>query len=163
VFLTVDRSAGAALSESFETDIRKHVERYRMAGHDLEVDEPQFVPLEIDMHVCVAADHFRSDIEGELFEIFSNRDLADGRRGLFHPDNFTFGQPVYLSAIYAAAHQVTGVESVEVRTFQRLGVVDNSALETGRLDVGRLEIARLDNDRNFAERGQLTISLGGGK
>jgi hypothetical protein len=163
VFLTVDRSAGAALSEEFETDIRHHVERYRMAGHDLEVDEPQFVALEIDMHVCVAADHFRSDVEGALFDVFSNHDLPDGRRGLFHPDNFTFGQPVYLSAIYAAAHQVTGVESVEIRTFQRLGVPDNAALEIGRLDIGRLEIARLDNDRNFAERGQLTISLGGGK
>jgi Baseplate J-like protein len=163
VFLTVDRSAGAALSEDFETDIRNHVERYRMAGHDLEVDKPQFVALEIDLHVCVAADHFRSDVERELFDALSNRDLSDGQRGLFHPDNFTFGQPVYLSAIYAAAHQVTGVESVEVRTFQRLGVPDNTALESGRLDIDYLEIARLDNDRNFAERGQLTISLGGGK
>jgi hypothetical protein len=163
VFLTVDRSAGAALSEEFETDIRNHVERYRMAGHDLEVDEPQFVALEIDMHVCVAANHFRSDVGRELLEVLSNRDLPDGRRGLFHPDNFTFGQPVYLSTIYAAAHQVAGVESVEVRTFQRLGVPDSAALESGRLDIDRLEIARLDNNRNFAERGQLTISLGGGK
>ena len=163
VFLTVDRTGGAALSEKFEADIRNHVERYRMAGHDLEVDSPQFVALEIDLHVCVAADHFRSDVERELFDVLSNRDLPDGRRGAFHPDNFTFGQPVYLSAIYAAAHQVTGVESVEVRTFQRLGVPDNTALESGRLDIDRLEIARLDNDRNFAEQGQLTISLGGGK
>jgi len=162
-FLTVDRTGGAALSQQFETDIRNHVGRYRMAGHDLEVDEPQFVPLEIEMHVCVAADHFRSDVERELFDVLSNRDLPDGRRGMFHPDNFSFGQPVYLSAIYAAAHQVTGVESVEVRTFQRLGVGDSTALESGRLDIDRLEIARLDNDRNFAERGQLTISLGGGK
>jgi hypothetical protein len=163
VFLTVDRSAGAALSKAFEKDIGNHVERYRMAGHDIEVDEPQFVALEIDMHVCVASDHFRSHVLRELFEVFSNRDLPDGRRGLFHPDNVTFGQPVYLSAIYAAAHQVAGVESVEVRTFQRLGAPDNTALESGRLDIHRLEIARLDNDRNYPERGQLTISLGGGK
>ena len=54
----------------------RHVERYRMAGHDLEVDGPQFVALEIDLHVCVAADHFRSDVERELFDVLSNRDLA---------------------------------------------------------------------------------------
>ena len=112
VFLTVDRSGGAQLSEEFDADIRNHVERYRMAGHDLEVDGPQFVALEIDLHVCVAPDHFRGDVERELFDALSNRDLPDGRRGLFHPDNFTFGQPVYLSGIYAAAHQVAGVESV---------------------------------------------------
>lgn len=163
VFLTVDREGGAAVTGKFEDALRTHVERYRMAGHDLEVDGPQFVALEIDLHVCVAADYFRSDVQRELFDILSNRDLPDGRRGLFHPDNFTFGQPVYLSTIYAAAHQVAGVESVEVRTFQRLGVPDNTALESGRLDMDRLEIARLDNDRNFAEHGQLTISLGGGK
>lgn len=163
VFLTVDRSGGAPVSQEFESDLGNHIERYRMAGHDLEIDSPQFVALEIDLHVCVAADHFRSDIERELFDVLSSRNLPDGRRGLFHPDNFTFGQPVYLSAIYAVVHQVSGVESVEVRTFQRLGQVDGSALENGRLDIDRLEIARLDNDCNFAERGQLTISLEGGK
>ncbi len=113
--------------------------------------------------MCVAGEHFRSDVERELLDVFSNRDLPDGRRGLFHPDNFTFGEPVYLSAIYAAAHQVTGVESVEARTFQRQGRPESSALDSGRLEIGRLEIARLDNDRNFAEHGRLTITLGGGK
>ena len=38
-----------------------------------------------------------------LLDVFSARDLPDGRRGVFHPDNFTFGQPVYLSRLYAAA------------------------------------------------------------
>ncbi len=163
VFVTVDRGGGAAFTEEFEQDIRAHVERYRMAGHDLEIDGPQFVSLEIDLHVCVASEHFRSDVERELLDILSNRDLPDGRRGLFHPDNFTFGQPVYLSTLYAAAHQVAGVESVDVRTFQRQGVPESAALDSGRLDIGRLEIARLDNDRNFAEHGRLTITLGGGK
>ena len=163
VFLTVDRSGGAAVSDEFEDALRGHVERYRMAGHDLEVDAPKFVALEIDLQVCVAPDYFRSDVQRELFDVLGNRDLPDGRRGLFHADNFTFGQPVYLSAILAAAHQVYGVESLEVRIFQRLGVPDGTGLQSGRLDMDRLEIVRLDNDPNFAEHGRLTITLGGGK
>jgi hypothetical protein len=163
VFVTVDRGGGAELTDEYERVLREYVDRYRMAGHDLEIDGPQFVSLEIDLHVCVMAEHFRSDVERELMDVLGSRDLPDGRRGLFHPDNFTFGQPVYLSMIYAAAHQVAGVESVEVRTFQRQGLPESSALDTGRLDLDRLEIARLDNDRNFAERGRLTITLGGGK
>ncbi len=163
VFVTVDREGGAGLSDDFETDIRAHVERYRMAGHDLEVDGPQFVSLEIDLHVCVRSDHFRNDVERELFDVLSNRDLPDGRQGLFHPDRWTFGQPVYLSAIYGATHQVTGVESVEVRTFQRQGVPETTGLDSARLDMAALEIPRLDNDRNFPEHGRLTITLGGGK
>ena len=163
VFATVDRGGGVAVTGEFEADIRAHIERYRMAGHDVEIDGPQFVALEIELHVCVAPEHFRSDVERELLDVLSNRDLPDARRGLFHPDNFTFAQPVYLSSIYAAAHQVAGVESVDVRTFQRQGRPESSALDNGRMDIGRLEIARLDNDRNFAEHGRLTISLGGGK
>ena len=163
VFVTVDREGGAGLSDEFETDIRAHVERFRMAGHDLEIDGPQFVSLEIDLHVCVRSDHFRSDVERELLDVLSNRDLPDGRRGFFHPDLWTFGKPVYLSAIYGAAHQVTGVESVEVRTFQRQGVAESTGLDSGRLDMAALEIPRLDNDRNFPEHGRLTITLGGGK
>ncbi len=163
VFVTVDREGGAALSNEFETDIRAHVDRYRMAGHDLEIDGPQFVSLEIDLHVCVRPEHFRSDIERELLDVLSNRDLPDGRRGLFHPDLWTFGQPVYLSTVYGAAHQVTGVESVEVRTFQRQGIPESARLDSGRLEMAALEIPRLDNDRNFPEHGRVTITLGGGK
>lgn len=163
VFVTVDREGGAGLSDEFETDVRAHIDRYRMAGHDVEVDGPQFVSLEIDLHVCVAPAHFRSDVERELLDVLSNRNLPDGRRGIFHPDLWTFGQPVYLSALYGAAHQVTGVESVDVRTFQRQGVPETSGLDSGRLDMAALEIPRLDNDRNFPEHGRLTITLGGGK
>jgi hypothetical protein len=163
VFVTVDREGGAGVSDEFETGVRAHVERYRMAGHDLEIDGPQFVSLEIDLHVCVRMDQFRSDVERELFEALSNRDLPDGRQGLFHPDRWTFGQPVYLSSIYGAAHQVTGVESVEVRTFQRQGVPESTGLDSGRLDMTALEIPRLNNDRNFPEHGRLTITVGGGK
>jgi hypothetical protein len=119
--------------------------------------------LEIDLHVCVRPDHFRSDAERELLDVLNSRDLPDGRQGIFHPDRWTFGQPVYLSAIYGAAHQVTGVESVEVRTFQRQGVAESTGLDSGRLDMAALEIPRLDNDRNFPEHGRLTITLGGGK
>ena len=163
VFVTVDREGGADPSDEFETDIRAHIDRYRMAGHDVEIDGPQFVSLEIDLHVCVRPDHFRSDVERELLDVLSNRDLPDGRRGLFHPDRWTFGQPVYLSAIYGAAHQVTGVESVEARTFQRQGVPESAGLDSGRLDMAALEIPRMNNDRNFPEHGRLTITMGGGK
>jgi hypothetical protein len=163
VFLTIDRREGREVSAQFAEAVRAYVERFRMAGHDLEVDGPRFVALEIEMDVCVGPDRFRSDVKRELLEALSNRDLPDGRRGFFHPDNFTFGQPVYLSAIYAVAQDVPGVVSVHVTTFQRLGTPDATARDNGRLDLGRLEVARLDNDPNFAERGVLRITLGGGK
>ena len=163
VFLTVDRFGGRPVDADFEADMRRHLERFRMAGHDVEVDAPRYVSLEIELLVCVRADYFRSSVKTALLEIFSNRLLPDGRRGLFHPDNFSFGEPVYLSRLIAAAQAVAGVESVRATTFQRQGEFSNAALQTGQITLERLEIARLDNDRNFPNRGVFRLALGGGK
>jgi Baseplate J-like protein len=163
VFVTADRAGGLDVDAPFESELRAFIEPYRMAGYDLEVDGPRYVPLEIEMQVCVRPDYFRSDVKAALLDLFSARVLADGRRGLFHPDAFSFGQPVYLSRLYAAAQVVPGVESVTITKFGRQGETGAEALEDARLDLGRLEIARLDNDRNFPERGVFRLQTGGGK
>jgi Baseplate J-like protein len=163
VFVTVDRVGGTPLDDDFREDLRRHVDRYRMAGHDLEFDDPRFVSLELDMHVCVEPDYFREQVKQALRRVFSRRALPDGRLGIFHPDNFSFGQPVYLSPLYAAARAVPGVQSVRIDKFQRQGIEDTQYLDAGRLSLGRLEIARLDNDPNFPDRGVLRLNMGGGK
>ena len=163
VFITADRTGGAEVDADFERELRRFVEPYRMAGQDVEVDTPRPVPLEITLRVCVKPDHFRSDVNATLFQIFSKRTLPDGRRGVFHPDNFTFGQPVYLSQIYAAAQAVDGVASVEVTQFERQGRPDPQATADGVLRFARLEIPRLDNDPNFPERGVFRLIMEGGK
>ena len=162
VFITPDPLAGVDPAQ-LRADLPPLVDRYRMAGHDLEFNDPHYVSLEIELHVCVKDDYFRSDVRQSLLQLFSNRVLADGSRGLFHPDNFTFGQTVYLSPLYAAAHQVPGVASAQVTTFQRQGTNDPSYLLNGELPLGRLEIARLDNDPNLPEHGVLRLVLDGGK
>jgi hypothetical protein len=163
VFLTVDRFGGLPVDDKFEISIRQSVERYRMAGYDLEVDAPQFVSLEIEMHVCAKPDYFRSDVKAALLQIFSNQILPDGQPGIFHPDNFTFGQTVYLSPLYAAAQSIAGVASVQITIFQRQEQPDPKPLQDGFLPMGRLEIARCDNDPNFAERSVFRLTVGGGK
>ena len=164
VFITADRKGGRNVDPTFEQEILDHVERYRMAGYDLEVDGPRYVPLELAMTVCVQPEYFRSDVRAALMRVLSNGTLDDGRPALFHPDNFTFGQPVYLSQIYAAAQAVQGVSSVVIDRFRRLRSTDDyEASDTGVLELDRLEIARLDNDPNFPERGVLKLTLGGGK
>jgi Baseplate J-like protein len=163
IFLIVDRRGGRPIDPAFENELRDHLEPLRMAGHDLEIDGPQFVALELEMLVCVEESFFNSDVERALLEALGSGRLPDGRRAAFHPDEFTFGQPVRLSAIYAAAQAVAGVAYVEITTLQRLGVPSRAALEDGLLRVGRLEIARLDNDPSFPERGVLRLTMAGGR
>jgi len=164
VFLNVDRLGGRTVDEEFKAELRSHLERYRLAGHDLEINGPRFVPLEVELFVCVLPNYFRSDVRAVLLDILSARQLPDGRQGLFHPDRFTFGQSVYLSTVQAAVQGVEGVRYVEVKKFTRFGSGGAFAgLEGGQLTIGRLEIARLDNDPNFPENGVLRLTLEGGR
>jgi hypothetical protein len=169
MFVTVDRLRGLPVDAAFEADMRAHLEHFRLAGHDVEIDAPRFVPLDIALTVCVAPGFYRSVVKLALLERFSSVDLPSGQRGFFHPDNFTFGQPVYLSQIIAAAMAVQGVYWVDVddtppRTnrFQRWGQVARGEIAAGRISMGRLEIARLDNDLNRAENGRIDFLMQGG-
>jgi hypothetical protein len=165
VFLTVDKAGGGPVSRNFTQQLLQRMDRYRMAGYDMEVDGPQYVPLEIDMTVCVPPDYFRSDVKAALLTVFSNRVLPDGRLGVFHPDNFTFGQPVYLSPLYAEAMAIEGVSYVQVTLLQRQNRPDPQGLAilAGKLEMERLEIARLDNDPSFPEHGVFRLTMEGGK
>jgi hypothetical protein len=162
VFLTADRFGGGGVDADFETRLRAWLEKYRMAGYDLEVDSPVFVPLEMGLHVCVVPGQLRSDVATEVKARLSDSVLADGSLGLFHPDNLTFGQSVYLSSVLAAVHSVTGVQSVDVTTFQRQHQPESDGIDAGFVPMGRLEIARLEDDPNFPERGVLDLTFGGG-
>jgi Baseplate J-like protein len=162
VFITVDRVGGRPIDDAFEDELRAFLDPFRLAGHDIEIDAPQFVSLQLELSVCVAPGYMRSTVKEALLEAFSSRTLRGGRRGFFHPDNFTFGQPVYVSGIVNAAMNVPGVEWVDVTAFHRYGEPDQSGLEDRELRLGRLEIARLDNDPSRPENGRIEIEMKGG-
>ena len=161
--LVTDPDGRIRLEPGFEDRTRTYVDRFRIAGYDLELLPPTFVPLELDVEVCAAAGYFRGDVAAAVADALSSRDLPAGRRGFFHPDNFTFGRPVRLSAIYAAVEAVDGVDSAVIRTFRRLGRAASGELESGILPIEPGEIAQLDNDPNFLEHGVLRIETRGGK
>jgi hypothetical protein len=139
------------------------LEPFRMAGHDVAVESPRYVPLEIEMFVCVHPAHFQHDVRRALLDVFTRARSRDGRPGLFHPDAWTFGQPVHLSPLYAAAAAVRGVESVRIDVFQRYHDPSRSGLTSGTLPMDALEIPRLDNDLAHPERGEFRLTLGGGR
>jgi hypothetical protein len=163
VFVTADRTGGLAVDDPFEADLRRHLDPFRMAGYDLEIDSPRFVPLDIAIHLCVEPEYFRAHVKAAVLDVLSSGVRSDGTLGFFHPDRFTFGEPVYLSAIVAAAQNVPGVQSVVAKTFQRQREDASTAIATGVLEMQRLEVARLDNDRTFPEHGVLAVTTGGGK
>ena len=175
IFITVDRKGGRLINAEFEADLRAFLERFRLAGHDVEIEPPRFVAIDIAFTVCVAPGYFRAHVKEMLLDVFSNKDLPGGTRGFFHPDNFTFGQPVYLSQVVAAIMQVPGVLWVDTNDtsllpeqpsqsnfFRRWGESSHGELSEGLIRMDRLEIARLDNDPNSVENGKMEFYMEGG-
>lgn len=154
VFITVDRRGGLEIDPAFEDSLSAFIDRYRLAGHDVEFDAPAYVALDIGLHVCARPGYFPADVERRLMAVFST---APG--GFFHPDRHSFGDPVHLSALVAAAMAVPGVSHVEPLHFQRLGRAPAGEIDAGQIAMGRLEIARLDNDPNAPEHGRIAFEV----
>jgi predicted phage baseplate assembly protein len=161
-FVTVDRQGGTGADPAFRAELAAELEPYRMAGSDVVVQPPVYVPVDIGLTVCVAAGYFRGTVKAALIQVFSTRDLPGGGRGFFHPENFTFAQPVYLSTVVAAAMAVAGVAWVDVVTFQRFGQPPAGELAAGLIAMDRLEVARCDSEAADPAAGRISFSMTGG-
>jgi predicted phage baseplate assembly protein len=137
--------------------VRDHLFRYRRIGHDLAVFSATLVPLDIALHVQVDPEYVAAHVEAGIREAFAV---------LFAPDAMTFGAPIRVSRLVAAAVSVPGVRHAEVTKLARLfggpGRADE-ALATGILPIGPLEVGQLDADPAQPEHGVLTIYLEGGR
>jgi hypothetical protein len=169
-WLTVSVAADPMNSEGLSAGLRQQLLQYlgtrRLAGYDLEVTGPKYVPIEMEIQVSIVAGAQQGDVEQALLEAFSSGPLAGGASGFFNPNNFTFGGNLYVSQIYAAAMAVPGVASAKVALLARLHALQ-PAQETavniaqGFLTVGSDEILRLDNDPNFPQNGTLSVVVKG--
>jgi predicted phage baseplate assembly protein len=154
VFITAEPKGASTLTPALRKALKRNVNRFRLAGQDLELESPQYVSLEIDLTVCVDPGYFQSDVERALIKVL---------RDLFCPDRFTFGQTVYLSPVYAAARKVPGVTSVVATVFQPQGAPTPIFLAKGEIPLGPFQIARLEDDPSLPDHGQLTLTMQGGK
>jgi len=162
VFLMVDRRGGLPVDQAFKIELRAFLERFRLAGHDLAFADPVHVPLDIQLQVCARASYFAADVKAALIAAFTTGQTRDGTPGFFHPDRFTFGTPLYLSAVVAEAAAIAGVASVQVKRFQRWGRKPNGERDAGLISTGSLEVLRADSDPSFPENGQISFIVEGG-
>lgn len=171
ITLAIDLVGGGEIDTPFEDDLRAFIEDHRLAGHDLEFVSPIFVALDIILYVCVRPNAYAPDINRDLLGLFSDRELPDGTRGLFHPDVLEFGQDVALSPLIARAMQIDGVSWIGTRNEQNVSVGQFARMDHPGVDyaddailpIARAEIARLDNDPSRPENGRIRFILEGGR
>ena len=94
------------LAPALAQEVTDFLERYRLAGYDLEIRPPQFLALEIDLLVCAASDHFRSDV------------AASGRSRARATDS----SPMAAPAFSTRASSCSGSRSTSARSTQPCSV-----------------------------------------
>jgi baseplate J-like protein len=169
LFLSVDRRGGKDVDEAFEAQLTAFLESHRLACHDLEIVPPERMALDIAVNVCVRGDAEAADVEERLLRAFSTAALPGGQSGFFHPDNWTFGDPLYLSDLIALAQGLDGVSHVSIDPtlptpgrFHPWAQPQRGEIDRGAIDPGGRRILRCDNDPNAPENGRIQFFMMGG-
>ncbi|MGE0397126.1 MAG: baseplate J/gp47 family protein [Kofleriaceae bacterium] len=152
VRVTIDPVGGETLTPQLANDVAAHLEAVRLIGEDLEVRPPVFVPLRIDLVVCLRDDVWPEDVRFVIRE-----ELAD----MFHPDRWTFGQALHESEIAGRLARVQGVEHIA-----RISIARWNAATPGdgrSIEVGPSEIIQVHDDPDAMEHGFIELDLVGGR
>jgi hypothetical protein len=162
VTLAVDPAGTNGLTPALGDELLGYLASKRLAGYDLQITGPAYLPIDLEIQFSIAPGSQSSSVQETLKQALSKSVLPDGSKGFFHPDNFTFGQNLYVSKIFAAVMGVPGVQSAKITRLAPLHSAQSDSetaanLAKGFLAAGADQIIRLDNDRNFPQNGTLTV------
>jgi hypothetical protein len=163
---------GAALVARLEAAL----DALRLIGDDVEIRAPAYVPLDVKLVLCAHPGYWVEDLRFELEAAFSDAFAPDGRAGLFHPDAWSFGQPLHASRLIGRALAVQGVERVLRVSMRRFNPGAGGGLVTVEvapdalpeslvevLPIGPFEILVVANDPDRLERGRIAFDIRGGR
>ena len=118
--VAVDALATADAPEWLIDEVADRLHGVRRLGHDLVVAPADTVPIDLALVICVDPQYLRAHVVAAVLAVLGTAELPDGTRGMFHPDELTFGTPVRVSQIIARVTAVAGVTSAEVTRLRRL-------------------------------------------
>jgi hypothetical protein len=176
VRVAIDPAGTTVLDPALRLRIADHLDALRLIGEDLEVRPAHYVPLDIKLRLCADPRYWPEDLRAVLEIEFSDGYTPDGRRGFFHPDQWSFGQPLHASQIVGRALAVTGVERVLSLSMRRWNPGSGGGLVlvtltpdqlpdalVEKLAIGPFEILEVANDPSRLETGRMLFEILGGR
>lgn len=157
-----DPIGASSLSEARRRALEGRLACRRQAGRDVLVVEPRYADLDLEITICVAPDHYLAHVARAVKVALFGRRGSRPVQGFFHPDRFTFGTPLFRSALCAAVQAVPGVAGVERVRYRRLGVAGFSDLDADRIEIDSDEVIRVEDDPTRPERGLVQLIVEGG-
>jgi hypothetical protein len=161
-FVTADPYDSATLTEPETTALESWMDCIRQAGRDVIVKNPKLLPLDLEITLCIEPHAYAADVAAQAYEVLLGPGTGRRIKGFFHPDHFTFGTPLYRSALEAALQRIPGVKSVRGMVVRERGRREYRPFSELLLEPAMDQVLRLDNDPNRPENGTLRIMTEGG-
>jgi len=157
-FATPDPLGAVTISESQRAELAVQLDRFRQAGREAVVNDPDYADIDLIITVCVQPFAYPGEVEARVLTALVGNNKT---KGFFFADNFTFGDPLRRSQLDAVIQRVPGVRAAGEIQIRRRGYIDWTVLN-GPYQVGQREVLRLENDPDYPERGTLKLIMEGG-
>lgn len=145
VTIGVRRPGGVPVDRSFRDYVASALEPSRLSGRVMVVAGPSFVPIDARLAITLRSDVNTDAVRAALL-------AALGTRGLFAPDDWGFGRPLYGSELLQATRAVSGVLDVRLHDLRRADwpirsepplqqLPERAAILVGSMEVIQTEVA----------------------
>jgi len=161
-FVTPDPFGKAFLSDDDAVALEKHLDRFRQAGREVHVLDPEYADLDLEVEICAEPYAFPGEVKEQVLIALFGKKGDFPQPGYFSPDRFSFGAPLFRSTLESSIQSVPGVRAVEEILIRRGGWFDWQPFDTFYYDPGPNSIIRIENDRLHPDRGTIKIHIHGG-
>jgi hypothetical protein len=162
MFVTPDPEGSVVLSDDERTALQEQLDRYRQAGRETNLMDPNYVGIDLQIQICVATGAYPGDVQQRVLDALMGTTGVNSQPGFFSPDNFTFGTSLLRSKLEATIQAVTGVQAVNSVLIRSRGRFDWRVFSELCFSVAADEIICLENDPLHPGRGSLNLIMRGG-
>ena len=161
-FVTPDPKGKVILEATERIDLTNQLNRFRQAGREVNVMDPLYASIDLEIEICVAADAYPGQVKERVYIALMGKKGLRPQEGYFSPDRFTFGTFLERSTLEAAIQDVPGVKAIEKIYFRRRGWFAKKVFSELSYDPGKDTIIRIANDPLHPEQGSLKLYTHGG-
>ncbi|HMH23942.1 MAG TPA: hypothetical protein VK563_19285 [Puia sp.] len=161
-FVTADPNGQFHLDNVERGDLGNQMDRFRQAGREVDILDPEYANMDLDICICVSSDAYGGEVKGRVLEALLGKKGVRPVEGYFSPDRFTFGTFLERSGLEAALQAVPGVKAVEKILFRRRGWFGWKEFQELTYDPGKNVIISIENNPLEPQRGTVKIHTHGG-
>lgn len=161
-FVTPDPKDTVYLPAENRIDLTNQLNRFRQAGREVNVMDPEYASIDLEIEICVSANAYQGQVKERVDIAMMGKKGLQPQEGYFSPDRFTFGTFLERSTLEAAIQDVPGVKAIEKIFYGRRGWFLKQIFSELSYDPGKNAIIRIANDPLHPEQGTLKIYTHGG-